>query len=196
MCRTNFQLQESSLHGSSKKFFQKGVPNPLFSDYLSGGKFRTKTLEEKCGDKKVAKSQEKRIQNQFTGFCIKVLRNEAAKIHNEYEKLRDHEKSLEILSIAELSQIAVYNPIFMDESVFEAQGELVVVTGNLLAKAIANLPVRNRDVILLAYYFGMTDREISEAMNVARPIITKQRNKTLNKLREFLEEEGFEWEEV
>jgi len=67
------------------------------------------------------------------------------------------------------------------------------VTGNLLADAIAQLPEEKRNVILLSYFLGMSDREISERMNVVRQTISKRRLVTLNELRKYLIKEGFEW---
>ena len=69
----------------------------------------------------------------------------------------------------------------------------VVVTGNLLADAIAQLPEEKRNVILLSYFLGMSDREISKRMNVVRQTISKRRLVTLNELRKYLIKEGFEW---
>ena len=77
--------------------------------------------------------------------------------------------------------------------VFEVMGIPVVVTGNLLADAIAQLPEEKRNVILLSYFLGMSDREISERMNVVRQTISKRRLVTLNELRKYLIKEGFEW---
>ena len=138
---------------------------------------------------------EQHVQNQFGGFCTRVLKNEAARIHNEYAKQRDLEKSLGDLTPGELSQIAVSDKYFNDEHVFEVLGKPVVVSGNLLAEAIEKLPEEKRDVILLSFFLGMSDREISEQMNVVRQTISKRRAKTLNELREYLEKEGFEWPE-
>ena len=67
------------------------------------------------------------------------------------------------------------------------------MTGNLLADAIAQLPEEKRNVILLSYFLGMSDREISERMNVVRQTISKRRLVTLNELRKYLIKEGFEW---
>ena len=138
---------------------------------------------------------EQRVQNQFGGFCTRVLKNEVARIHNEYAKQRDREKSLGDLTSGELSQIAVSDKYFNDEYVFEVLGKPVVMTGNLLAEAIEKLSEDKRDVILLSFFLGMSDREISEQMNVVRQTISKLRAKTLNELREYLEKEGFEWPE-
>ena len=138
-------------------------------------------------------SYEQRIQNQFGGFCVKVLKNEARYIQREYTRRREQEKSLDDLTANELEQTASKDHYFNDEHVFEVMGIPVVVTGNLLADAIAQLPEEKRNVILLSYFLGMSDREISERMNVVRQTISKRRLVTLNELRKYLIKEGFEW---
>lgn len=52
----------------------------------------------------------------------------------------------------------------MDEHVFDVQGLPVVVTGDLLADALAQLPEGKRDVILLSYFLGMFS--LSESYSV------------------------------
>ena len=126
-------------------------------------------------------SYEQRIQNQFGAFCVKVLKNEARYIQREYARLRDQEKSLGELTASEL------------EHVFDVQGLPVVVTGDLLADALAQLPEGKRDVILLSYFLDMTDREISDKLNIVHQTVSKRRLTTLKELREYLMKEGFEW---
>lgn len=67
-------------------------------------------------------SYEQRVQNQFGGFCTRVLKNEANRILNEYARQRDREKSLDELSPDELAQAASYDKYFQDEYVFEVLG--------------------------------------------------------------------------
>lgn len=83
----------------------------------------------------------------------------------------------------------------MDEHIFEVLGCQIIVTGNLLAGALARLSDDKRNAILLSYYLGMTDREISEQFNVVRQTITKRRNVALKELRRYLLKEGFEWQD-
>jgi RNA polymerase sigma factor (sigma-70 family) len=84
----------------------------------------------------------------------------------------------------------------MGEHIFEVQSLPVVVTGDLLAEAIAHLPERKREVILLAYFLGMNDREISEHLHIVRQTISKRRLVSLKELRKYLEQEGFEWPDL
>lgn len=72
-------------------------------------------------------SYEQRVQNQFGGFCTRVLKNEANRILNEYARQRDREKSLDELSPDELAQAASYDKYFQDEYVFEVLGQKVFV---------------------------------------------------------------------
>ena len=141
-------------------------------------------------------SYEQRVQNQFGGFCTRVLKNEANRIHNEYARQREMEKSLDAVTPEELEQIAVMDQYFQDDHVFEVLGKQVVVTGDLLADAIAKLPDKKRDIILLTYFLGLTDREISKYLNIVHQTVSKNRIRILKELREFLEKEGFEWPEL
>ena len=63
-------------------------------------------------------------------------------MQREYARLRDQEKSLGELTASELEQTAVWDKHFMDEYVFDVQGLPVVVNGNILADALAQLPRR------------------------------------------------------
>ena len=141
-------------------------------------------------------SYEQRVQNQFGGFCTRVSKNEANRIHNEYARQRELEKSLDAVTPEELEQIAVMDQYFQDDHVFEVLGKQVVVTGDLLADAIAKLPDRKRDIILLTYFLGLTDREISKYLNIVHQTVSKNRIRILKELREILEKEGFEWPEL
>ena len=138
-------------------------------------------------------ANERRIQNQFGGFCVRVLKNEANNIHREHARLREREKSLNDLNAAELEQTATVDQYFMGEHIFEVLGFPVVVTGDLLAEAIAQLPKDKRDVILLAYFVGLNDRKISERIDISRQAVNRRRNTALKELREYLAKEGLEW---
>ena len=138
-------------------------------------------------------SYEPRIQKQFDSFCVRVLRNEARNIQRNYAHLRDVEKPMTSLDASELKQIATEDKYFMDEHIFEVLGLPVVVSGDLLAEALAQLSENKRNVILLSYFLGMSDREIGRRLNVVHQTISKRRAVSLKELREYLTKEGFEW---
>ena len=65
----------------------------------------------------------------------------------------------------------------------------VVVTGNVLADALAQLPEGKRDVILLSYFMDMSDREIGELLDMARRTVQHRRTDTLAELRKRMEDD-------
>ena len=135
----------------------------------------------------------KQIQHQFGGFCTRVLRNEANRIHNERKKNKSLEQSYLSLSLDQLSSITTEDQYFQNDHVFDVHGMQIVVVGDELAKVLAALPEQKCDIILLYYFPGLTDQEIAELMNVVCQNICKHRKKILQELREQLEKDGFEW---
>ena len=135
---------------------------------------------------------EKRVQNQFGGFCTKVLKNEARHIQREYARQREREISIDDLSSVELEQTAHEDHYFNSEHSFVVDGLPVSVVEDTLAAAISQLSPINQEVILKSYFLGMTDREISEQLGVCRQSIAKRRNGALKLLRGLLMEEEYE----
>ena len=99
------------------------------------------------------------------------------------------------MTAAGLEQTAALDRYFEDEHIFEVLGLPVVVSGDLLAEALAQLPEGKRNVILLSYFLGMTDREIGERLNVAHQTISKRRITALKELRGYMTEEGSVWQD-
>ena len=96
----------------------------------------------------------------------------------------------------ELSQIAVEDRYFQDDHIFEVLGIPVVVTGDVLAEILAQLPEGKRDIILLSFFLEMTDREIAEYLHIVHQTVSKRRIGILKELRKILEKEGYEWSEL
>lgn len=134
-----------------------------------------------------------RISKQLCKFCIRVLKNETHNIHAEEARQRKREKSLNELTDAEIISIAVNDKYFADEHIFNVLDKEIVVMGNELAAAISKLPQNKRDVILLSFFAGMTDKEIGKELGAIQQTICKRRLSSLLQLRKFLDEEGFEW---
>ena len=139
---------------------------------------------------------EQRIQNQFGGFCTRVLKNEAYRIHNEYARQRTFEKTWDELTDVELLQTAAYDQYFRVEKIFQALGQPIVITNTQLAAAILKLPEIEQQIILLYFFLGMTDKEIAAHFHVVRQSICKRRSTILKTLRKNIEKEGSEWEDI
>ncbi len=139
---------------------------------------------------------ETRISNQFGCFCSRVLKNEAHNIRSEYKRRQEHEKSFQELTNDELVQLSAEDKYFTDEHIFNVLDKEIIVVGNLLAKALKQLPPEKRDVILLSYFVGMSDTEIGRQLNTIQQTIFKRRTSTLKLLRDYLKKEGIEWDGI
>lgn len=132
-------------------------------------------------------SQIKTVRHQFDSFCKKVLREES----RDYERQLAHSLEREItfsdLSESILSQISVMDEYPSDHTYFDVLDYRVAVRNNQLAKALASLPSKKRDVVLLAFFLDMNDAEIAEKFNVVRTTIQRRRTSSLAELKSRLE---------
>lgn len=68
----------------------------------------------------------------------------------------------------------------------------VAVKDFLLGAALEKLDANQRDIVLLAYFLDMTDREIAEYLKLVRRTVTYRRGAILKQLKKILEEYPFE----
>lgn len=128
-----------------------------------------------------------RISKQFCKFCVRVLKHEA-----EFARQRKREKSLDELTNDEIISLSAYDEYFADEHIFKVLDKEIVVNDAVLADVISKLPQAKRDVILLSFFAGMTDKEIGRELGAIQQTISKRRLSSLLQLRKLLDEEGFE----
>ena len=70
----------------------------------------------------------------------------------------------------------------------------VKVKGTLLAEALHTLTDRKRDVILLSYFMEMSDAAIARKMNLVRSTVHEHRTRSLELLKQIMEENKSECE--
>ena len=132
-------------------------------------------------------SQIKTVRHQFDSFCKKVLREESRDYERQLAHSLEHEITFSDLSEAILSQIGVMDEYPSDHTYFDVLDYRVAVRNNQLAKALASLPSKKRDVVLLAFFLDMNDAEIAERFNVVRTTIQRRRTSSLAELKSRLE---------
>ena len=71
---------------------------------------------------------------------------------------------------------------------FEVLNNTIQVSNEKLAVALHKLSEKQRDVILLHYFQGISDQEIAELYHVSRSAIYRRRSNGLKKLKAFLKE--------
>jgi RNA polymerase sigma factor (sigma-70 family) len=132
-------------------------------------------------------SQIKTVRHQFDSFCKKVLREESRDYERQLAHILEREITFSDLSESILSRIGVMDEYPSDHTYFDVLDYRVAVRNNQLAKALASLPSKKRDVVLLAFFLDMNDAEIAEKFNVVRTTIQRRRTSSLAELKSRLE---------
>ena len=135
----------------------------------------------------LSSSQIKTVRHQFDSFCKKVLREESRDYERQLAHILEREITFSDLSESILSRIGVMDEYPSDHTYFDVLDYRVAVRNNQLAKALASLPSKKRDVVLLAFFLDMNDAEIAEKFNVVRTTIQRRRTSSLAELKSRLE---------
>lgn len=136
---------------------------------------------------KLSPSQMKTVRHQFDSICRKVLRDESRNYKKHLARRAEKETNLSELSEAELGQLYAMDEYPSDSTYFDVLEYRVGVKDERLAEALAALPSKKRDVILLSYFLDMNDTEIAEKLKVVGATIHYRRTSSLKELKLRLE---------
>lgn len=135
-------------------------------------------------------SQMETIRRQFDSFCRKVLREESRNLKMQYARRAERverEAALSQLSEKQLQGFSTEDRYPSDVICFEVGRHCVSVQDERLADALSQLSEEKRDIILLAYFLDMNDREIGEKLAMVRRTVQRRRTSTLCELKKRLE---------
>lgn len=90
------------------------------------------------------------------------------------------------MEVEKLGFVEEYPDDYITFSVF---GTEVKVFDEKLRESIKELTEQRRDILLMSYYLEIPDVQISEILNMTRSSVYRNRMKTLELIREMLEEE-------
>ena len=136
---------------------------------------------------KLSPSQMKTVRHQFDSICRKVLRDESRNYKKQLARRAEKETNLSELSEAELGQLYAMDEYPSDSTYFDVLEYRVGIKDERLAEALAALPSKKRDVILLSYFLDMNDTEIAEKLKVVGATIHYRRTSSLKELKLRLE---------
>ena len=77
-----------------------------------------------------------------------------------------------------------------DFFVLYVDGHSCVVESEVLYKALSSLPEKQRNVLLLGFWRGLSDGEISERMEVTTRTVYNLRQRAYSRIREYYEKRG------
>ena len=136
---------------------------------------------------KLSPYQKKTVRHQFDSLCRKVLRDESRNYKKQLARRAEKEANFSGLSEVELNQLYVMAEYPSDSTYFDVLDYQIAVKDGRLAEALAALPSKKRDVILLSYFLDMTDTEIAEKLEVVGSTIHRRRTSSLEELKLRLE---------
>ena len=90
------------------------------------------------------------------------------------------------MSPKEIDELMTADKYSTDMYKFLACGFEVEIESDLLAEALSKLPVKSRDILLLAYFLDMSDLKIANVLDVARSTVQYQRSTSLAKLKKYM----------
>lgn len=132
-------------------------------------------------------SEKKAVQQQFDCFCKKVLREEARDFVRSIQRLSSHETYLEDLSDRQMSKLQQVDDYPSDYASFQVQGRVIRIRNDLLSEAIESLAEEKREIVLLAYFEELSDREVAQRLMMTRSTVQYKRKKALEEIRKRME---------
>ena len=121
-----------------------------------------------------SEQDKQRISKQFCSFCCSVLKNEANNIRAEYKHYADLEMDFSFLSDKEQAELYTFDCYFVTDNVFNVCDIRIIVSNNMLAEAINNMP----------------DIEIAKQLDLSYWIVFRARIRALKRLKAIISTEG------
>lgn len=76
----------------------------------------------------------------------------------------------------------------MDCEVFDVRGIKIPVYGQNLGQALRHLLLKDREIILPYFFFGLDDLRISKVIGIGRSTVQRRRKAAIEKMRIYLED--------
>ena len=92
------------------------------------------------------------------------------------------------LSQKEQNRLFTVDEYKAENKCFQVLGYDIEVKDALLAEAIQSLSEKKRKVVLLSYFMDMSDAEIARVMNLVRSTVHEHRRRSLELMKEIMEE--------
>lgn len=131
-------------------------------------------------------SHREAIEHQFDSFCKKLLKNETRNHLKEINRRHKNEIFFSEMTKKKLNQLITIDKYDTDRSKFTVCEFEIKIENDLLAEALLMLNEKNRDILLLSYFEGMSDTEISIILKMIRRTVQYRRTSSLNKLNEYM----------
>lgn len=124
----------------------------------------------------------------FDAFCKSVIRNESAKAHAKLNYRAEIESTFSDLSDAELNLFHTFDDYHPYCKTFPVREYTVHVYDPTLGEILQHLSPQRRDVLLMGYFLGFNDNQISKLLHIDHKTVDYRRTEGLRRLKELLED--------
>ena len=127
---------------------------------------------------------------QLDHYCKLVLYHETIDYLREMQRYRNRQTSLGDISPAQWDKLSMLDEYPSDSFVFSAFGYDLHIRDELVAGAFTTLPEQEQQILILRFVAAMADGKIGGLVGLSRSAVQRHRTKTLNELRQRLEDNG------
>lgn len=131
---------------------------------------------------------QKTIQCQFDCKLKRVVKGIVRNYCKELRRRRNKEISYCELPEIVVEKLAVWDEYESDYTVFDVCGIEIRVFDDDLADAIKNLSEKDRAILLMYFFLGMSDTEIGYKLKINRTTSFRSRKNSLEEIRKMLKE--------
>lgn len=135
---------------------------------------------------KITLSEEKRILKQFDSYVKQCCTNYLLNIKEAEKRRRKRETLILDFQIRESMKFKINSGIEISD--FIINGNKIFIENTILLSALCSINEKEQELILLKYFIGYSDEELSEQMNIPRRTVTYKKGKIIQKVRRHMEE--------
>lgn len=128
---------------------------------------------------------QERVEKQFYVYIFRSLKNEKTRYY--WHKGRKEQNEI-LMDIEEpyLESMIYMEKAFEYSGYLAAQSSLWGIQDEYLFDALMYLSEENRKIIILAYFFSLTDSEIGRLINKGRSTVAYRRSKAIDTMRNYM----------
>ena len=131
---------------------------------------------------------QKTVQCQFDCKVKRVVKGIVRNYHKELRRRREKEISFCELPEIIVEKLTVWDEYESDYTAFDVCNIEIRVLDDELADALKTLSEKNRNIILMYFFLGMSDTEIGEKLKIDRSTSFRIRKSSLDEIRKKLKE--------
>lgn len=139
-------------------------------------------------DLELSPSKKTSIRYQFEVFCKKVIRGERCDYLRQVLRRAEQEVSFSDMPFDTLLRIGMSDDYPSSHYVFETQGHQISIADERLGEALSQIESAGRNLLLLAYFLDLNDREIGALLGIPRSTIQRRRQRFLDQMKQLLKE--------